>query len=231
MIIAHMVVGPGEADRYLDQVLDRAYQWADHIHVALDPRAGEAEERIVSEYAYTYGRVNLTWEEHEGKFRQEAWWQMEESVEPSENDYIFLIDADEIVHDYVVIRKAVREFPGQRLGFVFHEMWGPNVFRIDGHWSPYPAWILIPYQRDGYFKDRALACGREPTYASTIPVSGKPVGSILHYGYAREEDRRAKHDRYMRLDGGKYHNPNHLQSILQEKVSLQQWDRGGLLDV
>lgn len=229
MIVCHMVVGAGEADRYLHQVMERARLWADWIHVALDSNVREEELQVMDEFADSYQVMTSTWEDHEGKFRDEAWKSMEEVVRPKNTDHIFLLDADEIVHDFEMVSVAVREFPNQRIGFTFHEMWSQNQYRIDGHWRPYEAWILIPYRPKGYFRDRKLACGREPTYTATVPVS-RPVGKILHYGYATEEDRQAKYDRYMRLDGGRYHSPQHLKSILMPP-SLEEWKWGGLIDV
>jgi hypothetical protein len=230
VIFAHMIVGPGEADRYLTQVLGRLHSWADAVFVALDREAGEAELEITQAYADGWGFTKQTWEDHEGRFRQEAWEMMVNGMNPSPQDHIMLIDADEVIHEYDMVKEGVRNYPNMRLGFQFHEMWGPTQYRIDGHWKPYNAWVLIPFQHGGRFKDRALACGREPTYAFRVPMMGTPIAKLLHYGYARPRDRRAKYDRYQRLDGGKYHSPSHLESILHTP-SLETWTKGGLLDV
>lgn len=229
-IIAHMVVGPGEADRYLKQVLERMFAWADTVFVAIDNVAGPDELEIVRSYADSWQVMDRVWADHEGLFRQEAWEKMEIGADPEPGDFIVLIDADEVIHEYSMVRQAAREYPDQRLAFKFHEMWSPNQFRIDGHWKPYDAWVMIPFVYGGRFKDRPIACGREPTYANNLPKVGSPIASLLHYGYAREEDRQMKHDRYMELDGGKYHSLSHLKSILRPP-SLMEWEKGGLLNV
>lgn len=232
MIIGHMVVGPGEADRYLKPVLDRALSWADLMTVAVDVRAGEAELQIIEDLGVaSYKVMERTWTDSEGLFRQEAWDWMADLADPSPEDHILLIDADEVVHDPAILRLASREFPGKRIGFTFHEMWSPTEYRIDGYWKPYDAYVMIPFRPHGAFRDRPIACGREPQYAATtIPNSGVPVSAMLHYGYAREADREAKFRRYMQLDGGKYHNLEHLKSILRP-ASTATWTKGGLLDV
>lgn len=229
MIIAHMVVGPNEADRYLAQVLERARTWAHAIFVGLDPSAGAPEENLVASYADAWTWLDVTWEAHEGRFRQAAWEKMEETVRPVETDHVFCLDADEVVHDYPMVEAISREFPGKKIGWTFHEMWDAKHYRVDGHWKPYDAWVMIPYRPFSVFRDRAIASGREPSYASTVPI-GPVVGKILHYGYARSEDRIAKYERYMRLDAGKYHNLKHLQSILHTPSTVE-WKEGGLLDV
>lgn len=228
-IIGHMVVGPGEADRYLLQVTDRMYLWADEIHVALDADAGDAEIDLVKSVADAWQQLPLRWVEHEGRFRQAAWESMVEALRPTDEDFILVIDADEVVHDYDMVRAAAKSYPGGRVGFTFYEMWSPTHYRIDRLWKPYPAWVMFPFRHGGRFVDRRLACGREPTYAR-LASKGPIVSEILHYGYAREEDRIAKHQRYLDLDGGLFHNPEHLRSILYPP-SLMEWKKGGLLDV
>lgn len=228
-IIGHMVVGPGEADRFLSEVLLRANDWADVIHVSLDQMAGGDEEIMSRSLADFTTRSPLTFPEHEGRFRESAWRQMEETVEPELGDYIVCIDADEIIHDAPAVRKAIRGFAGKRLGVTFHHMWDKEHYRVDGQWRPHIAHIIIPYQPFGHHVDRAMACGREPTYAQTIPMHGQPVSDILHLGYLRDEDKQMKYDRYMSLDGGAFHSNAHIKSILMTP-SLERWMKGGLLD-
>jgi hypothetical protein len=153
---------------------------------------------------------------------------MLEATDIGVDDYVFCLDADEVVMDHAMVRPAILEYPGHAIAFRFHEMWSKTHYRIDGYWRPYAASVLFPYQPLGHFSNRALASGREPTYKSTLPVS-RVVGDIVHYGYAQESDRRAKYERYMRLDGGRYHARSHLNSILDDRPSLEEWTKGGLL--
>lgn len=228
-VIAHMVVGPGEAERYLDQTLTRIQLWADLIYCAIDARASTDEFDVVRYRATHWQVLGSTWEDHEGKFRQAAWASMEQAVNPTGQDFILAIDADEVVHDYAMVQLAAREYPNSRIGFKFHEMWSPTHYRVDGKWKPYEAFIMFPYKPSGIFKDRPIACGREPTYVGTLPIA-RVVSDMLHYGYARPGDRKYKLERYMRLDGGKYHDVNHLRSI-GHTPALEPWIKGGLLDV
>lgn len=226
-VFCHMVVGPGEADRYLGPVLDRARMWADYLHVTLDARASEEELAVVTFRADGWEQLSISWEDHEGRFRQEA-WRMLELAGPTSEDFIVCLDADEVIVDHDIVKPAAREFPGHRIPFRFHEMWSKTEYRIDGHWKPYQASIMFPYRPKGYINDKALASGREPTYTRLLPEA-KVVGDILHYGYARAEDRQYKYDRYMRLDGGRFHARSHLESIIADNPGLMRWEKGGLL--
>jgi hypothetical protein len=74
------------------------------------------------------------------------------------------------------------------------------------------------------FVQRVLACGSAPMYVTDWLNRGNywVYNSIrmVHLGYLRYEDRKEKYNRYMNLDAGKYHNLNHLKSILDEDPVL-----------
>jgi hypothetical protein len=54
---------------------------------------------------------------------------------------------------------------------------------------------------------------------------------MQHLGYMREQDRRAKHERYMEIDGGRFHSLPHLQSILDADPTLVNWEFGSVVDI
>lgn len=228
MIVAHMSVGPNEANRYLRDVLKRIHAWADQVHCAIDPAAGDAEREIVHEWADAYSVMSRPWVEHEGRFVTEAWRALESAYPLTSHDFIVTIDADEVVIDPDMLKAGAAEFPGQKIALTFHEMFSFTHYRVDGHWKPYTAWIMFPYRPSGVFRDQHLAAGREPTYVWNLTPAKNPVSDLLHYGYATQEDRERKYERYMTLDGGKYHDINHLKSILRPP-DLRPWEGGGLL--
>ena len=231
MIIAHMVVGPGEADRYLDPVLARVSEVAEVIHVALDPFATPHEKNVALNWADSVTHTEEPgFTEHEGQFRTRAWMDMEQTIGPEMDDSILIIDADEYIHDPDAVRRAGRLYPGYRIGFTFYHMWNEESYRTDGAWAPSVANIMIPYRKGGRHADRKMACGREPMYAQNIPTQGIAASAMLHYGYCDDADKTAKYVRYTTLDGGRYHSLNHIKSIIQTP-SLERWEKGGLMDV
>ena len=46
---------------------------------------------------------------------------------------------------------------------------------------------------------------------------------MQHLGYVRDEDKQAKYERYMRLDGGDFHARAHLESIIDPDPELLPW--------
>jgi hypothetical protein len=48
---------------------------------------------------------------------------------------------------------------------------------------------------------------------------------MQHLGYVRDEDKKAKYDRYMKIDGGDFHAMNHIQSIMDPDPTLVEWKR------
>jgi hypothetical protein len=82
-------------------------------------------------------------------------------------------------------------------------------------------------QNGGQFFDRKLACGSEPTYVVSWTRSRNywlHSGFIMqHLGYIKDEDKKIKHERYMSLDQGEFHNINHIQSIVDENPVLINW--------
>jgi hypothetical protein len=57
-----------------------------------------------------------------------------------------------------------------------------------------------------------MACGSEPLYARKNPANQFDI-KMLHFGYATEEDRLEKYDRYISRPG---HNISHIKSIVSE---------------
>ena len=68
-----------------------------------------------------------------------------------------------------------------------------------------------------------MGCGSEPTYVGSGRHTKAPDGLFLmHYGYARKADQKAKHERYTSLaEHG--HADKHVQSIVT-RPSLRRWD-------
>jgi hypothetical protein len=106
------------------------------------------------------------------------------------------------------------------------EVWGHNpigwpLLRTDGYWGNIRCTRLFTYKKNGTIKDVPMACGSEPDYVvrTPNPTPGKPL-QLLHYGYAHEDDRKDKYERYSKHAG---HNPAHIESILKTP-QLKPWE-------
>lgn len=208
-LVASMMVGPGEEDRYLPQALEHLGGFCDMIQMQ------HAEPDVF--YA------------HEGRARQA----LLEATLGRDPTHILAIDCDEFVSAGAAIRRACEAGRGNGVWTLpMEEVWAADErhlwTRQDGGWRAHPVPILyrVPERRDGRWRimDRALACGREPVYVRQLAAKALPSGaSVLHFGWANRHERRARYERYEQADGGRFHTSAHLRSILDpdRKVRLR----------
>lgn len=229
-LIAQMVAR-NEADRYLDEVLDHLKRVVDLI-VFTDDASDDATPEIAHKHgALVYRNETPMFETNEGQLRQGAWNNLAKHAEIG--DWILAIDCDEKLwasSPDVSLRKLMTNNYYDVISIKFFHMWNQTQFRADGGWAPVESSRLFRYFYGGQFMDRALACGSEPAYVNTLIQRGKFMrdsGLVMqHLGYMRDEDKLAKHERYMKLDAGKFHNINHLNSIIDPNPTLVEWSHG-----
>lgn len=238
-IIGHMVVR-NEIDRYLrtsvawlrditDQVFvfddrssDGTYQWLrdQRIPVLQRPIAG-------SSFA-----------ENEALFRGRAWRELEHLVRPTLNDWVLCIDADEFLvaeprTDVGPTRELITDNIQRALHaghdaitFPVREVFGfaadhTPMVRTDGYWGMISACRLVRCVDTGTFGVQREGGGSIPAGWADPYLADRLA--ILHLGYARDADRRAKHARYSTAGSG--HNPRHVASILQAPT-VKPWPSG-----
>jgi hypothetical protein len=51
---------------------------------------------------------------------------------------------------------------------------------------------------------------------------------MKHLGYTYDEDKKSKYERYSNLDGGKFHQIDHINSIVDPNPVLIQWENFGI---
>ena len=226
-LIAHMV-GRNEADRYLVPVLERLSSFVDEI-VFVDDNSTDDTPKIAKKYGAHVGLTPVAsgsaWEEHEGEFRMAAWNYLKPFASPG--DWVLAIDCDEMLYGHQNIRNLMEQDDYDVLGITFFHMWNEKQYRADKAWHPTVSSRLFRYFEGGTYRNKALACGAEPTYVQDLIRSGRfnpQTGlKMKHLGYQRDEDKQAKHERYMRLDQGNFHSLAHLQSILDKEPKLVDW--------
>lgn len=247
MIYGLMVV-KDEEERYLQSCLQWASRFLDLIFVyddlSLDNSAGIAgQEGAVVAYR---DDATPTFMENEGLFRDAAWKAFEKKIEPSEDDWVLALDADDFfvgsvagvnveslertaLDDYISHAEYVNKIS---VALQFHQVWRNDTgvwLRSDGWWKKDKRPQLFRYRPDGTMVRNAeitLATGCWPTYANASPLTNVSYGGVLHYGYARDEDKQEKYDRYMgkiEQDGKKQrHDKKHIKSII-ETPQLVEW--------
>lgn len=223
MLFAIMAVR-NEADRWLHPALAHLEKRGIQTLVCDDRSTDDSVSvaRQFSNVVVTCRPENLpSFLQHEGHFRQWCWTELAKCG-ARKGDWVLSIDADEFL--------IGETLPGESevTGWGIHhpEVWGFDsdgtpVIRTDGFWGDDAQLRLAPWRDCApIFPDRAMGSGSLPLYARDI-VASTPWLTLLHYGYARHEDRIAKYERYMEHSFG--HNPTHIASILVHPT-LKRWE-------
>lgn len=225
MIIAQMV-GKNEAGRYLSTVLAKIRPIVDII-VFTDDRSTDDTVEIAKTYdAFVYTDNPITWEEHEGAFRQCAWRNLENHA--SVGDWVIVFDCDEILYGHEQLQQLTNQPNFDVIGITFYHMWNETHYRVDKAWAPTLSSRMFKYCEGGRYRMNALAPGAEPTYVQDMIRMGRFMANsplrMQHLGYQHREDHQIKYERYMRLDQGQYHSLAHLESILDPNPTLNKWE-------
>ncbi len=222
-LVAGVITSDDELDRYLPVVIEHLLAFVDEVVVYDDSADGGgvafADPRVwVTPRPLDMPRMF----EHEANARQ----LLHAAVMARDPDWVLAIDSDEFICDGPLLRSILEGFeeqgrvPVARL--CMQEVWKANEttlsFREDGGWGPHDAPILWRANEGSagwIIPNRAMASGRVPQ--QVIGQSRQAVSTglcILHFGWANEADRAARHDRYVQADGGRFHASAHLDSIM-----------------
>lgn len=230
MIYAQMV-GRNESSRYLDDVLSRISSQVDRI-IFTDDCSDDNTPEIAAKYAEVFSTDEQLFNVHEGKLRSFAWSNLSKFAK--DGDWVIAIDCDEMLFhvDHLEIRDALNQSPFDVVNVRFYHMWNETQYRVDKLWAPTNSSRIFRYLSNGAFLNRELACGSEPTYVREwISQRNFWINSRLimkHLGYVYDEDKRTKHERYSSIDGGKFHNLDHINSIIDENPVLIDWGNFGI---
>lgn len=225
MLIAQMV-GRNEEKRYLPQVLERLKDQVDLICFT-DDCSDDGTYELAESYGAKMSRTpRQLFMEDEYALRSFAWQNVEKYAQLG--DWILCIDCDEEFFPTPNFSELMAQPHASILGIVFYHMWNDTQYRVDKAWHPNVSSRLFRYLPGGEFRNRKLACGAEPTYVmSFIRDPDFFLGSGLrmkHLGYVGNQDKIDKYHRYMTLDGGSFHNLQHLQSIIDPSPTLVDWE-------
>lgn len=236
MRIVASLVTKNEEYRYLDSFLDWNSPWWDDLFI-FDDQSSDDTRHICEQYGIVVERPDVTppFIEDEAAFRYTAWVLMEERMNLKEGDFIFSIDADEFLVATTDSTESIRSLLEETAGKVLHfdrfaanidipEVWDdsyPWMIRKDGLWTNKRLPRLTRYVRDGVFRNKKMGCGSTPTYSYENMLEEDFGVSLLHVGYANEDDRRDRYERYMSLPNHG-HNPQHIMSIMSYP-RLEEW--------
>lgn len=228
------MVGRNEEGRFLKEVLQRLSAQVDEI-VFTDDCSEDNTYSIASNFCHVYKTPEPTFKVHEGRLRTLAWQNLSNHANPG--DWIIAIDCDEMLFNKddlsdLSVKKILNKSENDVVNVRFYHMWNYTQYRVDKLWTPNNSSRIFRFISGGSFADRALACGSEPTYVvDWIRQKNYWVNSGLimkHLGYIIDEDKKKKYERYSQLDGGKFHQINHINSILDQNPVLINWGNFGI---
>lgn len=219
-----------EMDRYLVPVIEHLSTYCHEIRCQ-DDGSTDGSYEWLSEQPKVQVQRNSgpTWSENEGDLHQSLFdWTLE--AKPT---HVLAIDADEIVPQGEKLAWELERTGTAGRAFMLNmvEIWktDPWMARVDYAWAPHPVSIcyaLPPQlskkaakkpQGEWRIWGRKMAGGRVPRVIRTDHHQGLGIDlglDILHLGWAREEGRAKRHQRYVEIDGGNFHAGEHLDSIM-----------------
>lgn len=225
------MIGRNESSRFLEDVLARLSTQVDKI-IFTDDCSTDNTPEIAAKYAEVFQSPEPLFTEHEAKLRAFAWGNMEKFAK--KGDWIIAIDCDEkLFHlDDLDLRSVLSQSPHDVVNVRFYHMWNDTQYRVDKLWAPNNSSRIFRFVEGGGFANRKLACGSEPTYVvDWVRERNWWINSGLvmqHLGYIFDEDKKAKYKRYAELDGGAFHNLDHINSILDNDPVLINWGTFGI---
>ena len=242
MKLVASLITRNEADKYLVQCIESLQGFCDEIR-AVDDDSTDGTHSLMQKMGVEVLRNDRSmFYEHEGRARQQLLeWTME--AEPThilvvDGDELVVgghMLREELMKPVPVptLRERRQRGRGQQAAMVWRlqmqEIWGATedhlLVRQDGDWKehPVPICFYVPpmefdrrLQRHWRIPDRALACGRIPNEVAVASnrTQTEPTAAVLHLGWSCEADRWARHQRYVKHDGGAHHASKHLDSIM-----------------
>lgn len=218
-----------EAGRYLPMVLEHAARYIDEA-VILDDASEDDTVQVCKEILKNIPSVIISNAEpgfiNEVNLRKQLW----ELVIQTAPDWILILDSDEMFEERAVtkLRELVRTPAVDVLAFRLYDFWDMEHYREDKLWNAHLRYspFLVRYQPNYSYRwnEKPLHCGRFPANIHELPAATSDL-RVKHFGWAREEDRKKKYQRYLELDPeGKYGIIEQYESILDPEPNLKKWE-------
>ena len=220
-----------EADRHLRRVLERTAPMVDEAVILDDASTDDTPElceELLSEadIAHEVVRLDRSGFAQEWRVRRLLW----ELAAQRRPDWILCLDADEVFEPCPpgALRPLVDQSRHDAVAFRLFDMWDPDRYRDDALWTAHRRWWPLLVRWDPGASERwpeaAQHCGRWPLGLRGLAPLRSPL-RLQHLGWMRPEDRRAKYERYRRLDPeGRHGDRAQYESILDTGPLLVSFD-------
>lgn len=193
-----MVVGPGEADRWLDQVFRQRKELTDDMVVCLNGEGRQIgkERRLCKKYGFWCYEDTREWGIHQPDIKTD----LLKKAGRLKPDWILPSDADEIYDKYFTREEADKLARTGDIGFYFYLV---NLWNDETRCRKALNFWNIRFFR--YAPEFGLVYARKRVHCGLAPPVVYYHGShapfiVKHYGLMKPEDRKKKVERYEKYD-------------------------------
>ena len=193
-VIGFLVVGSGEADRYLEATLKEFKRLCDDAIIVgnnTDPKT----EALVKKYGYWFYRDDREW----GKYQPDIKTDLLAKVARLNPDWILPLDADEVL-DSTVDRAELERLAEGNVACYFYIV---NLWNEEGRYARGLSFWNIRFYK--FMPEYGLQFLKKPVHCGLAPPFAYKMGRyvphlVKHYGLMRPEDRQKKIERYQKYD-------------------------------
>ena len=223
-----MVVGEGEADRYLENSLKEFKRLCDNALIATN-NADQKTKDLIDKYGYERYEDNREWGKEQPNIKTDLLTRAGHTYAP---DWIIAIDADEVFCPSFTRDVAETLAEGQEIAWYFMVV---NLYNDEKHFAHSVGiqrfWNIRFYkympEYGLQFQRKNLHCGLGPPI--TYKYGWHAPYYLLHYGLMKPEDRARKAERHRKYDPTKRFKAGAYYDELLQELPLREFDGEGLL--
>jgi hypothetical protein len=195
-IIGLMVVGPNEADRYLQNSLNQFKKFCDDAMIVLN-NADKKTEQMVKKSGFHYYKDEREWGKEQPLIKTDLLKRIGSELNP---DWILALDSDEVFEDKMTREKFNELTTRGHIGYYFYLV---NLWTDEHHYAPSESFWNIRFYKYApafgiNFERKNLHCGLGPPIVYSYGAYAPYI--VRHYGLMKEEDRKKKVERYKKYD-------------------------------
>lgn len=211
-VVGQLVVGPGEADRYLETTLQEFQRLTDDA-VAVTCNATQKEITLLDRYDIRHYEDNREW----GRYQPDIKTRLLGVINRLSPDWVLPLDADESLLS-IRTRASLEECTRHRIACFFYVV---NLWNDETHYKKSLGfWNVRLYapraNKETQFLRKPVHCGNAPPFFYNQAAKDSYVPHILlHKGLMRKEDRLRKVQRYEQYDPHAIHKGRDYYDALQ----------------
>lgn len=218
-----------EGNRYLRTALIKHRSWIDEAVIIDDGSTDDTYDickELLSGIPLQLVRNAESRFANEVQLRKQQW----EATVRTNPEWILNLDGDEMMEDQFAgqVGELINQCEQDAVYFRLYDMWSETHYREDAYWSAHHTYrpFLIRYKPHFPYlwRETPQHCGRFPSTINYFSYHCHPA-RVKHFGWAKQEDREAKYERYMRLDpNAQYGWREQYESILDKQPNLVLWE-------